>query len=336
MNISARIHSLWQEFENILTAATGPILILASALAAADIFSNHVFSNQYTWIPAAWAAARALAVTMWLGIAFDFYLTAHRRGDASGWWLLLSLALFAVDLQTALLFAIEDEHITAAGAIPLVTIPAMDWAFEQAVLGVVLIAVHRAVIHQTASATAQLSVASVARAVTVPTLVRPTTQPDDEAPERVTERVGVERVARRAYWDGPVSPLIRDSSEDPEEGVRMELVSDEHAPDEQAQRLTRQTRKPSKKPVQRRDAGQVSPEIQRRRRRLLAEMRRQIQAGYVMTIEDVADYLGKSRGTAVNDRQEALRMLKDEYPADWAAFQARYRQHGPHLGDGDV
>jgi hypothetical protein len=324
MGISTNIHEKWREIEDIATAATGPTLIVASIAAATDVFSNGALSLHAQWLPLAWAAARAAAVTMWLGISFDFYLQ-----NKSGWWLIMSGALFGVDLQTALLFAIQDEHLRDVGTIPLVTIPAMYWVFEQAILGVVLIAVHRAVIHQTASATAPLpvaAVASIARAVTVPALIRPTTQPDDEAPGRV----GAERVARRAYWDGPVSPLMSD------EGVRMELVSDEQAPDE---RLTRQTRKPGKKGVQRRDAGQVSPEIQRRRRRLLAEMRRQIQAEHVMTIEDVMEYLNKSRGTAVNDRQQALQWLKEDYPEDWAAFQARYRQHGPHVGhagDSDV
>lgn len=288
MKISSVIHNFWREVEDIMTAATGPVLIVASAIAAADIFSNHVFSAQFTWIPAAWALARALAVTAWLAIAFDFYLRARAQGGG-GWWLLLSLALFAVDLQTALLFAIEDEHIAAVGTIPLVTIPAMYWAFEQAILGVVLIAVHRAIDHQTHSL-------EIARAVTIPAALRP-------EPQEPT--VVASAVARRAYWDGPATGML-------------ELVSDEEAgrePTEQREHLTRQTpRKASAKGAtgdgrkRRRDSGRQSGDKERRIQRLVAQLRRDPN----MTIEDVADYLDVSRGTAVTDRAEAKRRLRED------------------------
>lgn len=286
MKISNVIHNFWREVEDVMTAATGPVLIVASAIAAADIFSNHVFSTQFTWIPAAWAVARALAVTAWLAIAFDFYLRARAQGGG-GWWLLLSLALFAVDLQTALLFAIEDEHIAAVGTIPLVTIPAMYWAFEQAILGVVLIAVHRAIDHQTHDA-AQLA---LSRAVTVP------------APARsdVQEPAVSAAIAHRAYWDGPATGVL-------------ELVSDEPGKAGK-ERLTRQTpRKGRAKSTEdgsrkrRRDSGRQSGDKERRIMRLMEQLRRDPE----MTIEDVAEYLDVSRGTAVTDRQEAKRRLRDE------------------------
>lgn len=312
MAISKTIHAKWREVEDIATAATGPTLIVASIVAATDVFSNGALSLHAQWLPLAWAAARAAAVTMWLGIAFDFYLK-----QKSGWWLIMSVALFGVDLQTALLFAIQDEHLRDVGTIPLVTIPAIYWVFEQAILGVVLIAVHRAVIYQTH--TAQL--AEITHTVTVPALVRPHTQPDAELPGRV---------ARQAYWDGPVAPLTADLTAD-REGGRMQLVTNERD-----ERLTRQTSKGRKKAGQRRDAGRVSPEVGRRRRRLMGEIRRQLAQDHVMTIEDAADYLNMSRGTAVTDRQKALELMEQEYPDDYAEYQRRYRQHGPHLGDGDV
>ena len=297
MAISKTIHAKWREVEDIATAATGPTLIVASIVAATDVFSNGALSLHAQWLPLAWAAARAAAVTMWLGIAFDFYLK-----NKSGWWLLLALALFGVDLQTALLFAIQDEHLRDVGTIPFVTIPAIYWVFEQAILGVVLIAVHRAVVYQTHAA-AQLT---IAHAVTVPALVRPTTQPDDEA-----GMAGAKRIARRAYWDGPYAPV---SSED---GVRMELVTDEQSdrPTEHPKKeLTRQTRAKGagkgdgRRKPRRRDAGRETPAKEQRIVKLMAQLRRDP----AMTIEDVAEYLDVSRGTAVTDRAEAKRRLREE------------------------
>lgn len=294
MAISKTIHAKWREVEDIATAATGPTLIVASIVAATDVFSNGALSLHAQWLPLAWAAARAAAVTMWLGIAFDFYLKRK-----SGWWLLMSGALFGVDLQTALLFAIQDEHLRDVGTIPLVTIPAIYWVFEQAILGVVLIAVHRAVVHQTHAA----QFTELARAVTVPALVRPTTQPDDEVPGSV----GAGRVARRAYWDGPYTPLAS------EEGVRMELVIDER-PERREQGLTRQTGKTSgrtgdgRRKGRRRDAGRETPAKEQRIVKLMAQLR----DDPTMTIEEVAEFLDVSRGTAVTDRAEAKRRLREE------------------------
>lgn len=311
MNISARIRNLWREVEDILTAATGPILILASALAAADIFSNHVFSDHYTWIPAAWAVARALAVTIWLGIAWEFYLQARTRGGG-GWWLLLALALFGVDLQTALLFAIEDEHLATVGGIPLVTIPAVYWAFEQAVLGVVLIAVHRAVDHQTHQSVTELAPA------------RLNTQPASEAVVAGQEEgPGVLRggapSARRADWRGPLTPLISEDERDVVDLSSFVTVSDEEKP--QSARRGGMTGHTGKSGKQRRDVGRQSAEVDLRKRRIVREMLSRLEDGAVMTIEDVADFTGMSRGTSVSDRAGAFDILKHEHAAEWAAIQ---------------
>lgn len=304
MKISRIIRNLWREVEDILTAATGPILIVASAMAAADIFSNHVFSNQYTWIPAAWAVARALAVTIWLGIAWEFYLRARGQEGGGGWWLLLALALFAVDLQTALLFAIEDEHIATVGTIPLVTIPPMYWAFEQAILGVVLIAVHRAVDHQTHTPAAAAATPAV---VTALAPVRQNTQPIEDGSAILRREAPVGPLTRRAYWDGPRAPLTTD------EGTSgmYELVSTEDQ-GEQEPGLTRQTprttgRRMSGRP-RRRDAGSESSAKEQRVQRLMAQLR--VDPG--MTIEEVAEFLDVSRGTAVTDRREAKQRLAGE------------------------
>jgi hypothetical protein len=293
MRISERIHAAWREVEDILTAATGPILIAASALAAADIFSNHVFSNQYPWIPAAWAAARALAVTIWLGIAWEFYLTGRERG-AGGWWLILALALFGVDLQTALLFAIQDEHLATVGSIPLVTIPAVYWAFEQAVLGVVLIAVHRSIDHntqQTRHAETQVTVRQPAR------LNLQATPPD----------VVIERpapVARRAYLASQPAPIT--TEEDAEAGMTLEFVTDEQEAAEPG--LSRQSRTRTQARKRRRDAGSRGGAAEDRVTRLLGELR----VRPAMTIDDVEEFLNVSRGTAVQDRREARRRLDAE------------------------
>lgn len=150
MTLSSMIRAFWREVEDVLTAATGPLLIVSSAVSTSDIFSNQTFSGQLHWLPAVWAIARALAVTMWLGVAFEYYLNARSRQKSGFWWFTLSMILFVVDLQTATLFAFQAEHISNLGEWALLKIPAIDWAIEQAVLGVILIAVHRAVIHQKA------------------------------------------------------------------------------------------------------------------------------------------------------------------------------------------
>ena len=298
MRISERIHAAWREVEDILTAATGPILIAASALAAADIFSNHAFSSQYPWIPAAWAVARALAVTIWLGIAWEFYLTGRERG-AGGWWLLLALALFGVDLQTALLFAIQDEHLATVGSIPLVTIPAVYWAFEQAVLGVVLIAVHRSIDHNT-----QAAHQATRHAATGVTQLAPARLTAQAAPDAQVAAV-IERsapVARRAYLASQPAPITMQTEQDDEDvGMTLELVSDE--PDAS---LSRQpTGQPRKR---RRDAGSRGGAAEERVTRLMEELRTRP----AMTIDDVEDFLNVSRGTAVQDRREARRRLDAE------------------------
>lgn len=294
MRISERIHAVWREVEDILTAATGPILIAASALAAADIFSNHAFSSQYPWIPAAWAVARALAVTIWLGIAWEFYLTGRERG-AGGWWLLLALALFGVDLQTALLFAIQDEHLATVGSIPLVTIPAVYWAFEQAVLGVVLIAVHRSIDHNTQ----QLQTRRTASEVTSLAPARHNLQAAQES-TAVIERPAP--VARRAYLASQPAPITTDEDMREDVGMRLELVSDEQESQETG--LSRQPRK------RRRDAGSRGGAAEGRVTRLMGELRTRP----AMTIEDVEEFLNVSRGTAVQDRREARRRLDEEKP----------------------
>lgn len=291
MRISERIHAAWREVEDILTAATGPILIAASALAAADIFSNHAFSSQYPWIPAAWAVARAVAVTIWLGIAWEFYLTGRERG-AGGWWLLLALALFGVDLQTALLFAIQDEHLATVGSIPLVTIPAVYWAFEQAVLGVVLIAVHRSIDHNT-QATHHAATGVTQRA---PARLTAQAAPDVAVIERPAP------VARRAYLASQPAPITMQTDEDDEDvGMALEMVSDE-------QGMTRHT--PKEQRQQRRDAGRLTPTAELRAQKLVDELlRRQRADENKMTLDDIEDFLDVSRGTAVKDRQEAYRQL---------------------------
>ena len=298
MRISERIHAAWREVEDILTAATGPILIAASALAAADIFSNHAFSSQYPWIPAAWAVARALAVTIWLGIAWEFYLTGRERG-AGGWWLLLALALFGVDLQTALLFAIQDEHLATVGSIPLVTIPAVYWAFEQAVLGVVLIAVHRSIDHNTQAAHQATRHAATGVTQRAPARLTAQAAPDAQV-AAVIERSAP--VARRAYLASQPAPITMQTEQDDEDvGMTLELVSDKDTSG-----LSRQpTGQPRKR---RRDAGSRGGAAEERVTRLMEELRTRP----AMTIDDVEDFLNVSRGTAVQDRREARRRLDAE------------------------
>ena len=299
MRISERIHAAWREVEDILTAATGPILIAASALAAADIFSNHAFSSQYPWIPAAWAVARALAVTIWLGIAWEFYLTGRERG-AGGWWLLLALALFGVDLQTALLFAIQDEHLATVGSIPLVTIPAVYWAFEQAVLGVVLIAVHRSIDHNTQAAHQATRHAATGVTQRAPARLTAQAAPDAQV-AAVIERSAP--VARRAYLASQPAPITMQDDEDV--GMTLELVSDEPDASLSRQPTGQGSGQPRKR---RRDAGSRGGAAEERVTRLMEELRTRP----AMTIDDVEDFLNVSRGTAVQDRREARRRLDAE------------------------
>lgn len=144
MPLSVSIRRAWHEAEDVVTAATGPLLIVSSAIGAADIFANQTFSHAVPQLPAVWAIARALAVTLWLGVAFDYFLETRAFG-----WFVLSMALFAVDLQTAALFAFQVAHISDLGEWAFLQIPAADWVIEQATLGVVLIAVQRAITHKT-------------------------------------------------------------------------------------------------------------------------------------------------------------------------------------------
>lgn len=204
MSLSGQVHRLWHETENILTAATGPLLIVSSAISTSDIFANQTFSHAIPQLPAIWAIARALAVTLWLGVAWEHYLEALRRHVPSFGWFLLSLILFAVDVQTATLFAFEAEHISNLGELAILQIPPIDWAVEQAVLGVILIAVHRTIIHTAqhageAAAVAAESPAPPSAPVAQPVLqtqtvrlVEPRT-PREKAPRRDRGGSSVER-----------------------------------------------------------------------------------------------------------------------------------------------
>lgn len=287
MKLSTRIHEGWREAEDVVTAATGPLLILASIIATADIFSNHAFSLRMTWLPVVWALSRAAATVIWLGVAFGFYLDARRRGESSFWWLVLALMMFTVDLQTGLLFASQIEHISNAGELAILNMPTIDWVLETGFLGVILIAVHRAVEHQTHSDLAP---------VTQPFPERHSLQPVDEA---AGMRSRGAPTAQRAYYTGPIAPLMMDD----EDNGMLELVSDEDEP----RGLTRQTPR-RRRP--RRDAGSESSAKEQRIQRLMAQLRLTPR----MTIDDVVDFLNVSRGTAVTDRREAKQRLAQKRP----------------------
>lgn len=97
----------------------------------------------------------------------------------------------------------------------------------------------------------------------------------------------------------------------------LELVTDEGERGERGEkppRLTRQTRAKGagkgdgRRKPRRRDAGRETPAKEQRIVKLMAQLRRDP----AMTIEDVAEYLDVSRGTAVTDRAEAKRRLREE------------------------
>lgn len=143
--ISEGLWAIWNEIERILTAATGPLLILASMVAAADIFSHGALSFRVAWLPLAWAGARAAAVTIWLGVSYDQFLDQRHRGESGVGWFALAAVLFFVDLQTGILFGVESEHIANAGALAQLNLSPIGWLIETGLLTVLLIPVHRAI-----------------------------------------------------------------------------------------------------------------------------------------------------------------------------------------------
>ena len=143
--ISAGLHAIWSEIERVLTAATGPLLILASMVAAADIFSHGALSFHAAWLPLAWAGARAAAVTIWLGVSYDQFLEARHKGESGIGWFTLAAVLFFVDLQTGILFGVDSEHIANVGALAQLNLSPLGWLIETGLLTVLLIPVHRAI-----------------------------------------------------------------------------------------------------------------------------------------------------------------------------------------------
>lgn len=144
-SISAGLHAIWAEIEKVLTAATGPLLILSAMVGAADIFSHGALTLQAAWLPLAWAAARAVAVTIWLGVACDQFLEARHRGDSGVGWFSLAAILFFVDLQTTILFGAGYEHVANMGDLTPLNLSPLGWLMETALLTVLLIPMHRAI-----------------------------------------------------------------------------------------------------------------------------------------------------------------------------------------------